>query len=310
MKEFDINAFIKRYVMVGIPMVYVVGFLVHSSYLAGIGTFEFELIKARYIFVGGMFLLTYFVAFVFVGKAVDDFDELRPIKYISHVYFNCLGLIGFLFYVVNGVSERSDAPIEVVSFSSILLLFFTIYSFGHYKNIHGEKGQRIFEIVIMVLLPPSLAFSIYFAFVDELFRDVAFLVSLVAISHVSFLAGRVDREIKEEDGALYHIDPFYGKLTFLAVAVFVLGLYLSVYINGIYSKIPIALGGGKSQSAILYMTDNELLEVEVLQEGSGWILYFEKNTGALEKMKIDSVKRIAYCGILNCDKSKISAGKL
>ncbi|EGR4363171.1 hypothetical protein DDM66_17435 [Vibrio cholerae] len=293
-----------------LPIVlYVLGFAVHNAYLSLYGSYEFELIQARYILSGIGF-------FGFVSICVAYMSFHLNLSYLPYNYririvlpwlLRVFSLPAIIYIFLHGqprFSDVSSAKDELWLW--LYLLFGQLVVFSSLSNILFSltSGNDIYAKIVRALsfwcAIPFLILCFYASsHSPELKSLVMFILCFLggfaglSLSHVNrnydIEAEYLSPEAKEE-----HENSFQIIVGILALC-FVCWSAISKYSEDIYPYIPTAIGGSKIEAATLY-SGTGIASVEIIQETSSWFLVRNLDTKKIEKIKASSVDRVVYAG--------------
>lgn len=289
-------------------LLYVIGFIVHNSYLAGFGNYEFELIQAKYILSGFGTVMFSLMCFAYISIKVnlsyifDTFkiDNLLPwlLRVVSLPYAI------YIFLYTDSIYQLINQPDTFIQLSSLFffignsIVFFSILdlAFGHSEG--NRLGARVIRSCLRILSIPMIIATIIISWNMPEFSAVVqaslyFFFGLIGIAlnqedkKIGIELNYLDENSDEAHKNLFTI--FFG---FLAIFVTLLFLVTN-YVNAIYPKILVALGGAKIEPVRIY-TENKIILSDLIQETNMWTLYINKNTGSVEKIKTELVDKIEY----------------
>ncbi|MBN1008880.1 hypothetical protein [Amphritea pacifica] len=301
--EFIKNNWIKAPILL-----YVIGFVVHNTYLSNFGSYEFELVQAKYILSGFGAVAFYAICFAYISIKVNlsyifdslHFDKIFPwlLRVVSLPYV----IYSFLY-----LDSATDLVIEGSSLVKLSVLFFITANFVVMFSIldlvfmysEGENLKaRIIRSVFRILSVPMIIATAIIAWNNAEFSSVVKASTYFFFGFLGLGLRQEDRKYgiepdyldsnaKEEHQNLFTI--FFG---IIAIA-FILWVIVSNYVAAIYPKIPAALGGAKIENAQIY-SGNKIISSKLIQETSSWILYINQETGNVEKIKSNLVEKITY----------------
>ncbi|MBB1507459.1 hypothetical protein H5203_18505 [Pseudoalteromonas sp. SG41-1] len=283
-------------------LLYLVGFVVHNSYLASYGSYEFELVEARYMLTGfgSVFIFTSMFLFVFYRTNISDvsksyepkilFPWLLRISSIPAGIYSILHSADFLEFPFSAFGAYMDLGIYIF-YSSFALLAIEV--------MRGKRFQsKLLKILIYIITIPFIALLFFASGESELLGQYSKFT-------LYFFLGAYGIAISQDDERkgvqLNHLDldsdPKHEKYFSLMFAFLCLGYglfqFISIYSNNIYPYIPTALGGSKVVNATLYLADSKA-KVKIIQEGHNWFLIYNEKTSTIEKVKSSEILKVEY----------------
>jgi hypothetical protein len=304
--------FIKKHAIKIPVLLYVLGFAVHNSYLSQFGSYEFELIQARYVLSGFGFLgfvticIEYTSIQINLSYIADSYQLDRLFPWILRV----VSFPGFIYGTlysdsVSVLVKNADALNAIqyfyYSLSSFVVLFtltdliFMQTKGNSYLAKFIRSSLRILAVP-MVLIACSIAWYVP-EFSGILKTTIFFFFGYVGISLYQadekhgVKTDYLDERAKEE-----HENVFQLLIGIIAIFL-LLWTVISNYSNFIYPKFPTALGGSKIEPAQLYVKDKVIIS-NVVQETDRWFLIINSKTGFTEKIKASSVDKVVYQNII------------
>lgn len=295
--------------MVKIPvLLYVLGFAVHNVYLSQFGSYEFELIQARYILSG--FGLLGFIAICIAYTSI----QVNP-SYVSESYKvdkflpwvnRVVSLPGFIYNVLYSdsvlVLAKSDAAIDKIqllyySISSLVVLFSILDLVTMSTKGNGFFG-RITRSSHRILAIPMLAVALAIAWNIPEYSGILKTTVYFFFGYVGVSLYQIDKkygiepDYLDEQSKDKHKDIFQMFVGVIAL-FFLLWSVVSNYANYIYPKFPTALGGSKLEPAQLFIKDKVIVS-NVVQETERWFLIVNSKTGNTEKIKTSMIDKVIY----------------
>lgn len=283
-------------------LLYLVGFVVHNSYLASYGSYEFELVQARYMLTGfgSVFIFTAMFLFVFYRTNISDVSK----TYTPNILFPWLlriasvpaGIYSIL-HEVNHLQLPYSAFGAYMSFgvyffySSFILLFIEV--------VKGDKFKsKILKVMIYIITIPFIVLLYYAVSESELLGQYSkfalfffFGAYGVALSQDDEKKGLIVNHLDEGS------DPKHEKYFSLILALLCLSYgtfqFVSIYAKHIYPYIPTALGGSKIVNATVFLADSKA-KVKIIQEGHKWFLVYNLKTSTIEKIKSSEILKVEY----------------
>ena len=294
-------------------LIYIVGFVVHNSYLASFGNYEFELVQAQYIISGFGAIAFSSTCFAYTAIKVnlsyifDTFhiDKLLPwlLRVISLPYV-IYGIFYMESYLLKNELLKDGSLVELFSYWAFgiaqYVVWFSIYDLA-FRITEGKGWAARFHksAFKMLSIPMMLATAVVVWHVPD-FGDVVQATTFWFIGFIGLgmyqqntrygdASDFLDSNAKDNHQNLFTI--FLG-----IIAVFILLWNLIVcYVDTIYPKIPVALGGSKVESIEIY-TEDTVVKSLLIQETSNWILYINNESCNVEKIKTKLVDKIIYLG--------------
>lgn len=287
---------------------YVLGFVVHNTYLSNFRSYEFELIEAKYIQSGFGVVAFSAICLAYISIKVN-------LSYISNS-FNVDKLFPWLLrvtsfpYVIYLVLY-SDSFVELFRDDNILAkivaLTFIVASFAVFFSIidlifmysEGEKlSSKIFRNLFRILSIPMILIT------SIISLNISKFSSILKVS-TYFFFGFVGLGLKQKDRRLgvghYYPDSNTEKIYqnictifFGIIAIsFILWAIISNYVKAIYHRVPVAICGTKIEHVEIQSKDIIIYD-NLIQESNKWILYINNGSGNVEKLKSKLVDKIIY----------------
>ena len=289
-------------------ILYLIGFVVHNSYLAKYGNYEFELVQAKYILSGfgavafSMFCFAYISIKANLSYIFDSFDVDNLLPWLLRII--SLPYIIYSVLYLNSPYELLVNSNPLIKLSAIFFFIanfvfsFTLMDLVFLFSKGGKLGARIIRSIFRVLSIPMIFGTMVIAWNNAEFSSIVkastyFFFCLIGLGLVQedrkfgFESDFLDENAKEK-----HKDMFAIIVGVIAIA-FLFGQIVTNYVNAIYPKIPVALGGAKIESVEIYSGSIKSKSL-LIQETDKWVLYINEDTGNVEKLKSSKVDKIIY----------------
>ncbi|EPM7819377.1 hypothetical protein ACUVAJ_003577 [Vibrio cholerae] len=289
-------------------LLYITGFVVHNTYLASYGSYEFELVQAKYILSGFGAVVFSAICFAFVSIKVNlsyVFDSLRidnllpwllRVVSLPYVIYSVLYLDSLPNLLVNNGSIVDS--LSLLFFLSHMVVSFTIIDLVFMYSDGNRLSAKIIRSVLRVISIPMVISTIIFSW-----SNPEFFAVLKASSY--FFLGILGLGLRQEDKK-YGVEPdyldskakkehqelftfFFGAISIAAI----LWVVVNNYVSAIYPRIPVAFGGAEIEFVEIHMNDS-VQKAQLIQETSNWILYINSDTDQTEKLKSSNVTKIVY----------------
>lgn len=285
-----------------IPIIfYAVGYFIHNSYLSNFYTFDFEIIQAKYIYIGVLFVfyLTLFIVFLSIRVWLDKENRIPSfLKFATWILR--LALIIVIVYILLTASTDNVRKIrtlasenELFKYSSIFTLVTLCFYFVWLFNIvpFGLLKRRTYDIILRYLYLLSIipiTYTFYIIYTNDIYFKsiIDFLRSPLLVTVVAF--GFILNVIKLK------FDKKYSNLTNFVLGlllIFIFFFTMIYYSHHIYRHIPSNFGGAKSTYAIIY-TETDTINCELLNENSDWLLINSTNKMVYERIRVELIKYI------------------
>ncbi|RSD30455.1 hypothetical protein [Vibrio pectenicida] len=290
-------------------LLYVLGFAVHNSYLSLFGSYEFELIQARYILSGIGFVGFFSVCVVYMSFNINP--SYLPDNYRLKIFLPWLlrvfALPAILYMVLHGTPPTSieNHSIDEMALSIYLLLGFLIVITSLSNVIYmTENGEDWYSKMVRTLScwgsVPFLGLCIYVSAYNTELRSLIMLMLFFVFGFVGMSMRHADRKHSIEPDYLNSEADEEAENSFQMVVgvlalCFLCWIAISKYSEDIYPYIPTALGGSKIESAILH-TETTSYSVDVIQETGKWFLVRNSETSQIEKIRTSMVDKVVYIG--------------
>ncbi|HHF0549689.1 TPA: hypothetical protein ACPHT3_004335 [Vibrio alginolyticus] len=286
---------------------YVLGFAVHNAYLSIYGSYEFELIQARYILSGIGFVGFVALSFSYMCIQINLSylpDNLKPKKLFPWL----LRLVSLpsIFYtylhsfegpITGNVDIETLALYIYISLGNFIVVMslFNLIACLHHGDDIFAKLYRWFGYFFSI---PMILLTFYVASQNEDLRDIFIVMMYFFAGFLGLALQQVDSKNGFEPDYLdsgaksEHENRF--QLLIGSIAIFLMiWSAITKYSEVIYPNIPTALGGSRLESATLYLDDDQY-DVDVIQETKSWFLILNNNTGNVEKIKVSDINKIVY----------------
>lgn len=293
-----------------IPLIlYSVGFVVHNVYLANFGSYEFQLVQAKYILSGFGLIGFSIICFVYTGIKVNltninksfTIDKLLPwtLRVFSLPYFLYTILYGKeLFTLIEKPINEFTVIVFLASTIAHTVVSFSIFNIAFMVGDAETKVSKLAGILSRIFSVPMVLVTVVIAwnipeFSGILKTTIFFFFGYwgIAMRQGDKILGiepkYSDPETNEEHENLYQI-------IFGVIAIFILfWLVISNYTSYIYPKIPVALGGARTEQVTITVKNKDFDSL-LIQETAEWLTYINSETGQVEKIKASSVEKIIY----------------
>ncbi|OLQ88277.1 hypothetical protein BIY22_08925 [Vibrio panuliri] len=288
-------------------LLYVLGFAVHNAYLSMYGSYEFELIQARYILSGIGFVGFIALSFSYMCIQVNLSylpDNLKPKKLLPwllriaslpSVYY--VYLYSYDLSLDLSASPDSLALSIYISFGNFVVMM-SLFNLIACLHDGDDLFSKLYRWVGYVSSIPFIFLAFYVASQNEELRDIGIVI-------VYFVAGLLGLSLQQADSKNGfepdYLDPDAKEehenrfqLLVGSIAIFlIMWSAITKYSEVIYPNIPTALGGSKLEAATLFIGD-EKIDAEVIQETSNWFLIINSSSGTIEKIKSSGITKIVY----------------
>jgi hypothetical protein len=287
-------------------LLYVLGFIVHNVYLSTFGSYEFELVQAKYILSGFGIVAFNAICFAYISIKVnlsyifDSFqiDKLLPwlLRLVSLPY------VIYSFLYLDSLSSLLLSEDVFIKYSFLLfslanfVVFFSIFDLVGMLGEGDTLSARIIHSFLRILSIPMIILTFVFAYYNAEFLSIFLASSYLFFGFIGVglrqedLKHNIRPDYLDENAKNEHQDLFVIFFGIISIA-FVLSITVSNYVKAIYPKLPVALGGAEIQSVQIHIND-KVLESELIQETSAWTLYKNNKTGNIEKVKTSLVSKV------------------
>lgn len=289
-------------------LLYVIGFVVHNSYLSNFGNYEFELVQAKYILSGFGAVAFSAICFAYIAIKVNlsyIFDSLNIDKLLP--WLLRVVSLPYVIYVFLYLDSATDLLINDNHLVKLSALFFIIANFVVIFSIfdlvfmysEGEGlNARLIRSTFRVLAIPMILGTLVIAWNNAEFSSVVKASTYLFFGFLGIGLRQEDRKHGVEPDYLdsnaneEHQDLFTIFFGVIAIS-FILWTIVSNYVNAIYPKLPVALGGAKIEQVEIHSGDNTV-QSKLIQETPNWILYINEESGNVEKIRSSLVNKIIY----------------
>ena len=289
-------------------MLYVIGFVVHNSYLSDFGSYEFELVQAKYILSGFGAVAFSAICFAYISIKVNlsyIFDSLHIDKFLPWLLrVVSLPYVIYSFLYLDRVTDLLANDDFLVRLTSLFFLianivvWFSIMDLVFMYSEGKSLSARIVRSYFRVIAVPMVIGTLIISWNNPDFSSVAKASTYFFFVFLGLGFRQYDRKhgidpdyldsnTKEEHQELFTI--FFGIIGIS----FILWIIVSNYVHAIYPKLPVALGGAKVEMVEIYSKGGTVTS-ELIQETPIWVLYINKDTGNVEKVKSNLVDKIIY----------------
>lgn len=290
-------------------VLYVLGFAVHNAYLSLYGSYEFELIQARYILSGIGFLgfVSLCVVYMSFHLNLSYLPANYKIRIVLPWLLRVFSLPAIIYVFLHGQPEFSDvSSAKEELWLRLYLSFGQLVVFSSLTNIVFSltAGNDIYAKTVRALslwcAVPFLILCFYASSQSSELKSLMMFIMYFLAGFVGLSFRHADRNYDVEPDYLSpeakeeHENSFQIVVGILALC-FVCWSAISKYSENIYPYIPTAIGGSKIEAATLY-SDTGVTSVEVIQETSKWFLVRNSDTKQIEKIKASSIDRVVYTG--------------
>lgn len=291
-------------------VLYILGFVVHNTYLAQFGSHEFELVQAKYILAGFGAIAFSAICFAFISIKLNlsyifeslQIDNLFPwllrIVSLPYVVYAVLYVDSLESYIIS-----ADGLTTIAYFAFLIASFVVAFSIMDLVFMYSEGNSwnaRFLRSFLRVSAIPMIIVTLFIGWNNPDF-------SSVVKTSTYFFFGLLGLGLRQEDRR-HGINPDYlhpnteekhqdiFTVFFGIIAIsFIAWTIVSNYVDAIYPKIPVALGGSELEPAKIY-ANSSVIDSKIIQESDSWILYINNETNGVEKLKSDIVQKIVYVG--------------
>lgn len=290
-------------------ILYVVGFIVHNAYLSNFGSYEFQLVQAKYILSGFGAVGFSVICIVYTGIKVNlsnvskslTIDKVLPwsLRVISLPYVIYAILYGKeLFEIGRGVLDSLVLIRIVASLIAHAVVACTILDIVLMAGDNESRLKKTLSFLSRVLSIPMLIVTLVIAWNIPEFSGIVKATTYFFFGYVGIAMNQDDKNLGVEPN---YTDPEtkekYEKIyqvVFSIIAVFfVLWTVISNYTKYIYPKIPVALGGAKLEFVSI-KTKEKVYDSYLIQETKDWVMYIDKSSGQVEKIKTSLIEKIVF----------------
>jgi hypothetical protein len=309
------NIFTKDYWYKAPALLYVLGFIIHNTYLSQYQSSEFDLLQAKYIFTGFTFVaitaITLMVIFLRVNTAYI------PSSYKPASLFPWLLRIACFVFFFHGIIFRGQTiSFDEVSrsYENIEYIKFLISNFGQSLFTFfildtmlavtqgNDIGAKLSRSIIRIISIPFLICTVFYASLVQSFYGLLIFVMYFFIATSGWALNQYDKKHKYEVRLLdENIDKKTSEehernflsLFMVATSIVLLISVINNYTKYIYPNISISYGGNKPIEATIN-TNNEVIYADIINESSKWVIYKTPDSNNVFKVKTDSVNDIEY----------------
>ena len=291
-------------------LLYVIGFVVHNSYLSNFGSYEFELVQAKYILSGFGLVAFSAICFAYIAIKVNlsyIFDSLHIDKLLPWLLrVVSLPYVIYTFLYLDSATDLLNNDDYLVRLSVLLFItanFVVAFSIFDLVFMYSEgKGveARLLRSAFRVLSIPMIIGTLIIAWNNAEFSSVVKASTYLFFGFLGIGLRQEDRkhgidpDYLDSNTDKEHQDMFTIFFGIIAIS-FILWTIVSNYVNAIYPKLPIALGGAKIELVEIH-SGGSSMNSKLIQETSNWILYINEESGNVEKVKSSLVDKIIYIG--------------
>lgn len=290
---------------------YLIGFLTHNLYLSSYGTYDFEILKAKYIY-SGILTTIYFMATATLvsiktnlSLAKENFKfwsltawATRTVTF-TFITYSILDsnqkLLDPEVFAFLGESYSSKIEIGIAFFFTFILTFITIDTFGNIseKDVAiSNVLNRFFSYLSFLILPISILISLN----NVIFRSVFLLYLFMGGTIISFVFGRndaqegiyVDTLDTKTNRNIHLTHTLIFSITIFAIASI---LVLKLFATNIYPIIPSSYGGSKPIHAKIKL-EKQNMKVAIINENPTWIIVMPEDSFKIVRLKTKDVKQI------------------
>ncbi len=303
--------------LVRIPIaIYAIGFLIHNFYLSQYQIYDFEIIQARYIYVG--FTSAAFISSVYFFATLrlnlSNFGSNFSLKKIYFWAYR-ISLFSIVFYFMlfstDTVKHIEIPPLYallseknyiliVYSIPTILFFYIIISSFDS-----GSENSLLFKftnVITAISSPVIIILALILNYYIDSFSGMYLLFILIWVSVISFIMGAADAENGSQST---HLDENtknttkkkHGHLFAIFSLGFLLLLLMNTYSKNIYPLMPTGWGGGKPIEARL-TTEKKHYTGKLISESVQWT-YIIDNGDNVIKIKTDTINEILLINVEN-----------
>lgn len=289
-------------------LLYVIGFVVHNTYLSNFGSYEFELVQAKYVFSGFGAVAFSVVCFAYISIRVNlsyifdslHLDNLLPwllrVVSLPYVIYSLLYIdsVADLLISDNVLVRLSSPFFAIANFVVLFSIFDLVFMYSDGNKI----SARLLRSTFRVLAIPMIVVTLTIAWNNTEFSSVVKASTYFFFVLLGLGLRQEDREhgteqdyldsnAKKEHQELFTI--FFG---IIAIA-FMVWAIVSNYVGAVYPKIPVALGGARIEHVEIY-AENRVFRSKLIQESKGWFLYINSESGNVEKIKTQLVDKVVF----------------
>jgi hypothetical protein len=289
-------------------LLYVVGFIVHNSYLANFGSYEFELVQAKYILSGFGTIAFSMICFAFISIKVnlsyvpDTFHIDKLLPWLLRV--TCLPYSIYTFLYLDSITDLLINENILIKFSSLFFMianFIVMFSVFDVTLMFSEGrsfSARFVRSLFRILSIPMILATFIISWNIPEFSSVVIAATCLFFGIIGIGWRQADRKHGFEPDFLdsntkeLHQDLFSIFIGVTALSI-ILWIIVLNYVNAIYPKIPVGLGGAKIELVDIY-SGSTTINSMLIQETKKWVLYINNDSGNVEKIKSSLVDKIVY----------------
>lgn len=290
-------------------ILYVIGFIVHNAYLSSFGSYEFQLVQAKYILSGFGLIGFSVICFVYTGIRVNlsdvskslTKDKLLPwmLRVVSLPYFVYSVLYGKELFDISERSGNSFVVFGYIAYSIahavvIFSVFNVVMMIGQVESV----ASKFIDLISRILSIPMLVGTLIIAWNVPEFSGIMKATTYFFFIYVGIAMRQSDKSLgiepKCSDSKTSERHEEIYQIVFGIIATFfLLWIVTSNYTRYIYPKIPVALGGAKLELVSIKTKEN-IYESYIIQETKDWVMYINKNNGQVEKIKTDLIEMVVF----------------
>jgi hypothetical protein len=291
-------------------LLYVVGFIVHNSYLANFGSYEFELVQAKYILSGFGTIAFSMICFAFISIKVNlsyVFDMFHIDKLLPWLLrVTCLPYFIYTFLYLDSITNLLINENILIRLSSLFfvianfVVMFSICDLAFMYSKGGSLSARFLRSLFRVLSIPMILATFIISWNIPEFSSVVKAATYLFFCLIGLGLRQEDRKHGIEPDYLdskteeSHQDLFTIFFGVIAIS-FILWVIVSNYVDAIYPRIPVAFGGAKIELVDIH-SGSTTINSMLIQETNKWVLYINNDSGNVEKIKSSLVDKIVYMG--------------
>lgn len=296
----------ENYVKVPI-LLYVLGFAVHNSYLSMFGSYEFELVQARYIlsgvgFVGFIALsFSYMCIRVNLSYLPDNFKPKKLLPWLLRVV--SLPSIYYVYLYSPDPRLEPNMSAEDVALSLYIsignfVVFMSLFNLIACLHDGNSLLSKLYRWTGYIFSIPVILLAFHVASLNEELKGIGFIIMCFFLGLVGLALQQADRKSGFEpdyldSGAKKEHENSFQLLVGSMAILFIIWSAITKYSEIIYPNIPTALGGSKLESATLYIGDKKI-NAKIIQETNNWFLVINSSSGSIEKIKSSGINKIVY----------------
>ncbi len=289
-------------------VLYILGFVVHNTYLSKFGNYEFELVQAKYILSGFGVICFYSICFAYISIKVNisgiyetfKIDNLLPwlLRVSSLPYAIYLILYhDLIFKQLNNNRESLIIPTLFTAIAiNVVVLSVSDLAFRFSKL--NSLITKIVNFIGRISSIPLIIVTIGISYISPEFSSIVKCISFMFFGFIGVSLRQTDEilgiepELLDTNAKKEHKE-LYALLFGVISIIFILWFSILNYTNAIYTQIPVALGGSRTEN-VQILTEGKTIRSLLIQETDKWILYLNTETKVLEKIKSTLVDKIIY----------------